>query len=505
MKTRSVLPLAIALCALAGVVFYIKAFNLGLPLQPDEESAVWVVEARASFVGKGKVKARWVLPNNPPGFEVLGEDFVVREFGMAEETVNGQRSALLSARRSNGPQALYYRLSLRPDPSRVSTDARFPGYPQVPDYPELYKVAIDGLLDHARSHSADIASFARQLILRLQTDLDDPAVRLMREEARNPEARARQIVDILAGARIPARVVHGLSLSHGIREARLQPWLQVHNEQRWLAFNPETGEEGWPPQFLLWQTGNRPALTVEGGEQAELRFSVRRSASRTLDLARDRSHPLAQLSLLGLPLDVQNVYTVLLMVPFGALLVVLLRNVVGIKTFGTFMPVLIALAFRETELIWGCVLFSGVVAIGLTLRFWLEHLKLLLVPRLAAVLILVILLMLLLSILSHRMGFERGLSVALFPMVILAMTIERMSIVWEEHGPRDAVTQGLGSLLVAALAFLAMSQPQLQHMVGVFPELLLVLLAFTLLLGRYTGYRLTEYWRFRSVWMDKSG
>lgn len=106
MKTRSVLPLAIALCALAGVVFYIKAFTLGLPLQPDEESAVWVVEARASFVGKGKVKARWVLPNNPPGFEVLGEDFVVREFGMAEETVNGQRSALLSARRSNGPQAL---------------------------------------------------------------------------------------------------------------------------------------------------------------------------------------------------------------------------------------------------------------------------------------------------------------------------------------------------------------------------------------------------------------
>jgi hypothetical protein len=191
----------------------------------------------------------------------------------------------------------------------------------------------------------------------------------------------------------------------------------------------------------------------------------------------------------------------MLMVPFGALLVVLLRNLVGIRTFGTFMPVLIALAFRETELLWGVVLFSAVVAAGLALRFWLEHLKLLLVPRLAAVLTLVILLMLLVSMASYRLGFDRGLSIALFPMVILAMTIERMSIVWEEHGPQDALTQGLGSLLVAALAFLLMTQRQLQHLVGIFPEILLLVLAATLLLGRYTGYRLSELWRFRSVWL----
>jgi hypothetical protein len=37
-----------------------------------------------------------------------------------------------------------------------------------------------------------------------------------------------------------------------------------------------------------------------------------------------------------------------------------------------------------------------------------------------------------------------------------------------------------------------------EHMVFVFPELLLVLLAFVLLLGRYSGYRLLELQRFRS-------
>jgi hypothetical protein len=171
---------------------------------------------------------------------------------------------------------------------------------------------------------------------------------------------------------------------------------------------------------------------------------------------------------------------------------------VGIKTFGTFMPILIALAFRETELVWGIFLFTLLVALGLTIRFYLEYLQLLLVPRLAAVLTIVIILMTGVSVLSHKLGFEQGLSIALFPMVILAMTIERMSLIWEEHGPSEALQQGFGSLVVASLGFLLMSNDTMEHIVFVFPEVLLILLAVILLLGRYTGYRLTELWRFRA-------
>ncbi len=114
-------------------------------------------------------------------------------------------------------------------------------------------------------------------------------------------------------------------------------------------------------------------------------------------------------------------------------------------------------------------------------------------------LIIVILLMVLVSLLSHKLGIDRGLSVALFPMVILVMTIERMSLAWEELGPLNAIYQGLGSLLVAVLGYLAMSSKLLGHWVFVFPELILVMLAACLLLGRYTGYRLTELWRFRAA------
>ncbi|MEJ2256874.1 MAG: 7TM domain-containing protein, partial [Woeseiaceae bacterium] len=163
------------------------------------------------------------------------------------------------------------------------------------------------------------------------------------------------------------------------------------------------------------------------------------------------------------------------------------------------MPVLIALAFRETRLFWGVVLFTLLVALGLSIRFLLERLRLLLVPRLSAVLIVVVLLMLFISLMSHRLGMETGLSVALFPMVIIAMTIERMSVVWEERGPVDAIRAGLGSITIAVIAYLAMGMAWLEHLIFTFPELLLVVLAVVVLFGRYTGYRLTELRRFKAL------
>jgi hypothetical protein len=81
-------------------------------------------------------------------------------------------------------------------------------------------------------------------------------------------------------------------------------------------------------------------------------------------------------------------------------------------------------------------------------------------------------------------------------MIILAWTIERLSITWEEEGPKEVFIQGGGSLFVAVLAFLLMDLNVVKHLVFNFPELHLVVLGVILLLGRYTGYRLLELKRF---------
>jgi hypothetical protein len=283
------------------------------------------------------------------------------------------------------------------------------------------------------------------------------------------------------------------------------PWLQFHNTREWVALNPTTGERGFPEDFLVWWVGDSASpLTLDRARQGKVTWST---SSNYLDAMTAASQAAAQkhtdsllsFSLQELPIDVQNTYRILLLLPLGTLLIVFLRNVIGLRTFGTFMPVLIALSFRETQLVHGVIMFCTIVALGLVLRFYLEHLKLLLVPRLAAVVTIVVVLMTLLAVFSHQLDIQAGLSLGLFPIVVLAMTIERMSLVWEEHGPADAIQQGAGSLVVAAVCYLLLVNRYIEHLFFVFPELILVVLALLLALGRYTGYRLSELFRFSSL------
>lgn len=502
MRRWHLFALVLVLLATALSLIVYKVRVLGYPLTSTEEVESWIVDARLSFEPTGGgLKAELAIPLAPPGYVLLDENFVSRGYGLQTEERAGNRVALWSTRRPSGQQALYYRTTVaRRDKERDPQPA--PPLEQAPEYGELEGEAVQAILDEVRSKSADIATFSSILVRVLASPAADENVQLLLPRRTSPEEVVRTAIHVLAGARIPARMVRGVRLAEGARGLQLEPWLEVNNGERWIPIDPGSGTRGYPNDFLVWWRGDDAPYTVEPARGAELRFSVTRTLEPALEMVTRQAQLAGSLvmaySLSTLPVDVQNVYRALLLIPIGVLLIVFMRNVIGIQTFGTFMPVLIALAFRESDLVSGAILFSVIVVLGLTVRFYLEHLKLLLVPRLAVVVIVVILLMLLVSMLSYRMQFDIGLSVALFPMVIMAMTIERISIVWEEHGAGDAIRQSIGSLLVAVVCYLVMFQSRLDHFVFVFPEVLLIVLALALLLGRYTGYRLSELLRFRA-------
>jgi hypothetical protein len=505
MKTTqtAVVVIALLLAAAGAALFTYKWRSLGYPIQPHRETPVWTVEVTVRFEAiPGPVKASLFIPGLTPGFAILDENFVSRRFGFTTRYVSAGREVQWARRRARGPQTLYYRAVVYEDPGRLESDTT-PPFPPRPQLGEPFNTAMEVLVEDVGSKSADPASFAVELLERLSRPGMDQNVELLLGPAPSSVDRALTAITLLAAAQIPARLIRGVRLEEQQRQAEVLPWLEVHDGTRWLYFDPQNGEQGLPDDFLLWWRGEDSLFRIDGGSEVDVKFAVRSNLTDPLEIAERRAEAqksrVTEFSLFSLPIQTQAVYAVLLLVPLGALVVVVLRNVVGIQTFGTFMPVLIALAFRETELLWGLLLFSTVVFLGLTMRFYLERLRLLMVPRLAAVLIIVVILMLVISVVGNRLGFETGLSVALFPMVIMAMTIERMSVVWEERGALEAIQQGLGSLLAAAICYAAMDMEIVRHLLFVFPELLLVLLAATLLLGRYSGYRLVEVRRFRNL------
>jgi len=503
MKQSYVYGLA-ALLALIGLsVFAYKWQVLGFPVSEDQEVPVWTIESSISFdSGPGSIKVNLLIPTLTPGFRMLNENPVSRGYGFSLNYGAGGREAQWAIRRARGQQTIYYRISVFEDDSSDQSDTT-PPFPPQPTINEPFKTAVEVIVADVKEHSADTASFTSELLRRMNDPSPDPNVELLRLEAQSRAEFVESLTTILASARIPARMVHGLKLEGRQRNATMLTWLEVHDGDDWRYFNPTSGDEALPENFLVWWRGNEPLINVEGGSDVQVSFAVQQNHLDAVTIANSqatqRGSALIDFSLYDMPIATQAVYSVLLMIPIGALVMVVLRNFIGIDAFGTFMPVLIALAFRETQLFWGVILFSMLVALGLSIRFLLDRLRLLLVPRLSAVLIVVVLLMLIISIVSNRMGLETGLSVALFPMVIIAMTIERMSVVWEERGATDAIREGLGSLLVAVAAYICMGIRALEHLIFTFPELLLVVLALVVLAGRYTGYRLLELRRFKAL------
>ena len=202
------------------------------------------------------------------------------------------------------------------------------------------------------------------------------------------------------------------------------------------------------------------------------------------------------LSIHSLPLEQQAMFKSIMLIPVGALIVAILRIIVGLKTSGTFMPILIAMAFVQTELSVGIIGLIVIVGVGLIIRGYLSKLNLLLVARISAVIIAVILMISSFAVLAYHLNLSQGLSITLFPMIILAWTIERMSILWEEDGWREVAMQFAGSLFTAIVVYIAMTNDVIRYLSFNFIGLQLVILALILLLGNYTGYRLSELTRF---------
>ncbi|MBR9828128.1 MAG: inactive transglutaminase family protein [Oceanospirillales bacterium] len=489
--------LATLLLIAAGLLLAtLRHLQMGVPWLPGEQQPVWLVEARIDFQAWGEpVSVNLNIPEQPPGFYTLTEQAASPGYGFAITEQQGDRRAEWTIRDASGPQTLYFKTRLIPNSETAEPllDPR-PVKPSEVFLEEPAATAARALLQQAEARSSNAASLTRELIALLNSQTPDQNTRLLLSDG----ALAPTLHRLLNFGGIPARIAEGLQLEDARRQQLLQPWIQIHDGERWLTFNPRTGVQGVPADVLLWRQATGSLLDVTGGTDSIVRFSMLRQTVPALQIVRAEADDRAfgSLSLYQLPVEQQGMFRMLLLLPFGALVVCLMRILVGIKTSGTFMPVLIAVAFVQTSLLPGLAAFISVVTLGLLMRGYLSSLNLLLVSRISALIILVLFITAGISIVGYQMGFSTGMTVTFFPMVILAWTIERMSILWEEEGAHEVLIQGSGSLIVAVLAYLVMRAPLAEHISFNFPELHLVVLGVILLLGQYTGYKLTELRRF---------
>ncbi|MGJ8723728.1 MAG: UUP1 family membrane protein [Roseibacillus sp.] len=504
MKRKNALlwGLVILLCGVGvGLTIY-KSGKLGVPFFPGSKVTAWIIEATVRLEANGKeVEVELGLPPMKEGAEVR-QEVASLGYGYQERSLPRQgRRGIWSARSRSGVQRLYYQISLAEEDLRLLEE-------QASSAPQVEPSSVGGsasemaaretLRLECREKSANAETFVSQLRAQLFGEMLSQEAGFLRRsyEARIGEGWERSLLqDFLQMEGIPYRNAWGVVLNESLGSQRPVPMIEFHDGRNWESVEAvEARETG---KLVVWSRGDS-LLDVRGGENSQVFFTTAKNLAPLDAMEALKDAPAWIGSISSLPVNERRVFRYIALIPVGVCLIVFLRNIVGFNMLGTFMPVLLALSFLEMPLGPALLMFALLLTAGLAFRFFLSRLNLLVVPRVAACVVVVSLLMIMFGLFSWRMGMAVGLQVTVFPMVVLAWTIERMSLLWDEEGPVAALAQAGGSVLAAVLAYLLMRIRVVDYWAQYFPELLLILLAGIILIGRYTGYRLSELVRFKS-------
>ena len=484
----------------AAYSFYYKITYWGFSTNPKQLTNVWTIEAHVSFFPTNDpIKVSIARPVSDKIFKILDEDIVAPANYQINKTKN-RIELTANANASPKQQDLYYRLLLY---DYTSSN----GIGDVNDFPKPLKKLV--LSEQEKNVMNQISKLAekypgdsvQQFIHLLNQTPPNQTVQSFLPEQQTALDMAHLLSRLLTFKKIPNRLVRGMQLEENKKSFSPDILLEAYQDNLWTVYNITTGEKGLPDNFVIFQRDGNSLIDVEGGIDSLIQFSVLKSVATPMKMAEHRAQANDKLmsykySIYTLPILEQNTLKWLMIFPLAILVVVVMRNVIGVSTMGTFTPMLLAMALVKTGFWPGLICFSVMIALGLVMRAVVAKLNLLLVPRISFVVIFVILLIQALTVVGYRLNYTIVSSAIFFPIIITAWIIERASITWEEDGAMNTLKEILYTFLTAVVTYFVVSSESVRHIMFAFNELNLVILFIVMLLGTYTGYRLTELKRF---------
>ncbi len=304
-------------------------------------------------------------------------------------------------------------------------------------------------------------------------------------------AQARAMVALCRALQVPARVVTGFILEER-RPARPQHWVQVYQDARWVGFDPVRGHaDGLPPTYAAF-THNGPLLDLNGARLRGVTYDLSEHDVPVHLAGVTRASPVAILDMDRLPLLTRTTLATLMLLPLGALLNAFVRSVVGVRTYGTFTPALLALAATYVAWVTAVTVFAVVFVFAFFGRYMLPGLKLSRAPRLTIVLTMVALSMSLAVSIMAYFGLLADPHVVLLPIVILTAVVDRIYTVVDEDGLRAALLRLAWTAVVALGCFFILTWEALGELLVHYPELHLTTIGLIIILSHYTGPKLSH-------------
>ncbi len=187
---------------------------------------------------------------------------------------------------------------------------------------------------------------------------------------------------------------------------------------------------------------------------------------------------------------------ILIQLALAATVIAILRNVVGIKAFGTFSPVIIALSILYTGLLLGLLLFTAVILVMILTRAALQGQRLQQSHRAAIMVLMVALAAILIAALASRLGQPEISFVLLFPVVITSWIADRYLQQVDKVGWGPPTKALFWTLFLVAAAYIVIVQDPLVDFITREPITWPLLVVLHWYLGTKLKIRMSERLRF---------
>lgn len=197
-----------------------------------------------------------------------------------------------------------------------------------------------------------------------------------------------------------------------------------------------------------------------------------------------------------------NTIVLLLLLPLAALVIAFSRNIIGIRGFGIFLPAALSVVLVATGPIVGIGLFLVIVIVSTATRMILRKLKLKLqyLPRMSFILWAVVVGVLGTLFAAPYIRFSQLSNVSIFAVLILVLLAEDFIRVQLGKSAKTALNLTFETLILSLVSYLFLTLKPLQEYVLLNPEISLLFAGLgDLVLGKYTGLRVMEYYRFRKL------
>ncbi len=524
MRKNIILITAFLIIFPLGILFY-KTQVLQLSLLPQMIDHVW--NFHISVKPKGGARSfSFPIPKAGPGMKVGEERIRAKGIEVFVDTTSDSSVATWTSRDPLSERVTYSaRIDLKPVIYKNIPKDFSESYPKglqkflklpklIPEDEDAIKVLEGAILEG----SEDKTGIVRKIYYYVEEEIQrNTSIKTIHETLNSgkgsPLIKAKLFNIMVRRKGIPSRIVVMIRMPELKQKEETKLRFTFANEvflaNKWIPIDTNRGHFGdRPDTFMVVHRNYEDVDRYISKKNVTYSIHAERARINRYNKAEFKKEVVrsdsifGKLSLYRLPIPLQTMFSTILLIPIGTLVLSVARNIIGIPTFGIFTPILLTLFFKETSFGFGLVFFLVVIAVGIGQRYLLDKFYLLAVPRLSIILTMVIMMMIFYSFMSNDLTATTN-HLSFFPIVIVTTNIERLSIMMAEEGLVNTLKTLAGTLVISILGYMLYMIPALEIFMFTNPECLFTVIGLLILIGKYKGYRISELLRFRDLVKQK--